>query len=190
VVFAADDALAAAAAVAARDARVARILICTPDKDLAQCVDGTRVVQFDRRARQVRDEDGVRAKFGVSPVSIPDYLALVGDSADGYPGLPGWGAKSASAVLAAYTHLEAIPPAASKWSVPVRGAATLSATLEAHRAEASLFRELATLRLDAPTIATVDDLEWRGPRPEFEGIAQTLGLPSLFSRARGLAARR
>jgi 5'-3' exonuclease len=190
VEFEADDALAAAAALAAADPRVARVLICTPDKDLAQCVDGERVVQFDRRARQVRDEAGVRAKFGVSPVSIPDYLALVGDSADGYPGLPGWGAKSASAVLAAYRHLEAIPARASTWSVTVRSAAALSATLEAQREQASLFRQLATLRLDAPTIASVDDLAWRGPRPEFEAVAHALGQPSLFARARTLAANR
>ena len=123
-------------------------------------------------------------------MSIPDYLALVGDSADGYPGLPGWGAKSAAAVLAAYTHLEAIPSRASAWSVPVRGAATLSATLEAHREQASLFRHLATLRPDAPTIAGVDELEWRGPRPEFEAVARALAQPSLFPRAQALAARR
>ena len=189
VEFEADDALASAALIAARDPRVARVLICTPDKDLAQCVDGERVVQFDRRLRVVRDEAGVRAKFGVSPVSIPDYLALVGDSADGYPGLPGWGAKSAGAVLAAYTHLEAIPAKASQWSTPVRGAAALSATLEAQREQASLFRLLATLRTDAPTIAGVDELAWRGPRPEFEAVARALGQASLFTRAQQLAAR-
>jgi len=189
VEFEADDALASAALIAARDPRVARVLICTPDKDLAQCVDGERVVQFDRRLRVVRDEAGVRAKFGVSPVSIPDYLALVGDSADGYPGLPGWGAKSAGAVLAAYTHLEAIPAKASQWSVPVRGAAALSATLEAQREQASLFRLLATLRTDAPSIAGVDELAWRGPRPEFEAVARALGQASLFTRAQQLAAR-
>jgi 5'-3' exonuclease len=189
VEFEADDALASAALIAARDPRVARVLICTPDKDLAQCVDGERVVQFDRRLRVVRDEAGVRAKFGVSPVSIPDYLALVGDSADGYPGLPGWGAKSAAAVLAAYTHLEAIPAKASLWSTPVRGAAALSATLEAQREQASLFRLLATLRTDAPTIAGVDELAWRGPRPEFEAVARALGQASLFTRAQQLAAR-
>ena len=189
VEFEADDALASAAAIAARDPRVARVLICTPDKDLAQCVEGDKIVQFDRRLRVVRDEAGVRAKFGVSPVSIPDYLSLVGDSADGYPGLPGWGAKSAGAVLAAYTHLEAIPSKASQWSVPVRGAAALSATLEAQREQASLFRLLATLRTDAPTIAGVDELRWQGPRPEFEAVARALGQASLFTRAQQLAAR-
>jgi 5'-3' exonuclease len=189
VEFEADDALASAAMIAARDPRVARVLICTPDKDLAQCVDGERIVQFDRRARLVRDEAGVRAKFGVLPVSIPDYLALVGDAADGYPGLPGWGAKTAAAVLAAYTHLEAIPARASQWTVPVRGAAALSATLEAQREQASLFRLLATLRVDAPTIAGIDELAWRGPRPEFEAVAHALAMPSLFTRARDLASR-
>jgi 5'-3' exonuclease len=189
VEFEADDALAAAAAVAAADPQVARVLICTPDKDLAQCVVGERVVQFDRRARQVRDEAGVVAKFGVAPASIPDYLALVGDSADGYPGLPGWGAKSAAAVLARYGHLEAIPDAVKDWDVSVRGSGTLAATLAAQRDQAMLFRTLATLRTDAPTIESVDALRWRGPRPDFEPLAEALGQRSLYERARTLAAR-
>jgi 5'-3' exonuclease len=189
VEFEADDALAAAASVAASDPRVARVLICTPDKDLAQCVSGERIVQFDRRARQVRDAAGVVAKFGVEPASIPDYLALVGDSADGYPGLPGWGAKSAGAVLARYGRLEQIPERASTWDVDVRGGSKLAATLAAQMEQALLFRTLATLRTDAPTIASVDELRWRGPAPEFEAIAAWLGQPSLFARAQQLAAR-
>ena len=189
VEFEADDALAAAAVVAEADPRVAKVLICTPDKDLAQCVRGDRVLQFDRRARVVRDEAGVVAKFGVPPASIPDYLALVGDSADGYPGLPGWGAKSAGAVLARYGRLEAIPEKASAWDVPVRSGSALAATLAAQREQAVLFRTLATLRPDAPTVADVDELRWRGPAPEFEAIAAWLGQPSLFARAQALASR-
>ena len=189
VEFEADDALAAAAAVAAADPRVARVVICTPDKDLAQCVVGERVIQLDRRLRKARDEAGVIAKFGVPPASIPDYLALVGDSADGYPGLPGWGEKSASAVLARWRHIDAIPERASDWGVSVRGAAALAATLAAHREQARLFRTLATLRLDAPTIAGVDELRWTGPAPEFEAIADWLGQRSLFERAKALAQR-
>jgi len=187
VEFEADDALAAAAAVAAADPRVSRVLICTPDKDLAQCVSGDRVVQFDRRARQMRDEAGIVAKFGVPPASIPDYLALVGDSADGYPGLPGWGAKSAAAVLARYGHIDRIPDRAAAWDVSVRGASALAATLAAQREQALLFRTLATLRIDAPTVTNVDELRWRGPAPEFEAIARWLGQPSLFTRAQALA---
>jgi 5'-3' exonuclease len=189
VEFEADDALAAAAAVAAADPRVARVVICTPDKDLAQCVVGERVIQLDRRLRKARDEAGVIAKFGVPPASIPDYLALVGDSADGYPGLPGWGGKSASAVLARWGHIDAIPERASEWDVSVRGASALAATLAAHREQAALFRTLATLRLDAPTIANVDELRWTGPAPEFEAIADWLGQRSLFERAQALAQR-
>jgi len=190
VEFEADDALAAAAATAAADPHVEQVLICTPDKDLAQCVRGTRVVQFDRRARQVRDEAGVVAKFGVPPASIPDYLALVGDSADGYPGLPGWGAKSAAAVLARYGRLEDIPERASAWDVPVRGAAALSATFNAQREEAELFRVLATLRGDAPAIETVDQLRWTGPRADFEAVTRAIALPSLLTRAQAAAASR
>jgi 5'-3' exonuclease len=161
--FEADDALAAAAAAAARDDRVERVIICTPDKDLAQCVRGTRVVQMNRRTRTIRDDAGVREKFGVSPESIPDYLALVGDSADGYPGLPGWGAKSAAAVLAKFGRLESIPADWREWKVNALGASRLAATLAEERERAFLFRTLATLRTDIPLFDSVDDLRWRGP---------------------------
>src|SRR5712691_12984343 len=162
VEFEADDALAAAAGMAAADARVEQVIVCTPDKDLAQCVRGDRVVQLDRRTRELRDESGVRQKFGVSPVSIPDWLALVGDSADGFPGLPGWGAKSAAAMLARYGHLDQIPDDASAWDVEVRGGAKLATTLAAARPVATLFLDLATLRTNAD-VGTVDEWEWRGP---------------------------
>jgi len=188
--FEADDALAAGAAKAVEDPRVNRVFICTPDKDLAQSVVGTRVVQLDRRARAIRDERGVVGKFGVPPASIPDYLALVGDSADGYPGLPGWGARSAAAVLAKYGHLEAIPGKAADWTVGVRGAGKLAATLDEYRGVAELFRQLATLRTDAPVFTSVDELRWAGPRPEFEGVAARLGSASLFRRAKAIAERR
>jgi 5'-3' exonuclease len=190
VEFEADDAMAAAAATAAADARVGQVVLCTPDKDLAQCVRGDRVVQLDRRTGQVRDEAGVRQKFGVPPVSIPDWLALVGDSADGYPGLPGWGATSASAVLARYGHLEHIPKLAAAWDVAVRGRARLATTLVEQIERALLFRELATLRADAPIGAGVDALRWRGPRAEFAGWAERLGTPALHERATTLAAAR
>jgi 5'-3' exonuclease len=156
--FEADDALAAGAAAAADDSRVDRVYICTPDKDLAQCVRGTRIVQLHRRTRQVVDEAGVVAKFGVAPASIPDYLALVGDAADGFPGLPGWGAKSTAAVLARYGHLEAIPADAREWNVAVAGAARLAQTLADNRERAELFRTLATLRTDIPLFDDVDEL--------------------------------
>ncbi len=188
--FEADDALAAGAARAAEDARVERVFICTPDKDLAQSVAGTRVVQFDRRARQMRDEAGVVLKFGVPQPSIPDYLALVGDSADGYPGLPGWGPKSASVLLGKYGHLEAIPERAAEWAVPVRGAASLAAAFSEYRPQAFLFRDLATLRLDAPVFDSVDVIRWTGPRADFDRVAQTLGAPELAARARAIAAGR
>src|SRR5436853_3444029 len=148
--FEADDALAAGAAMAAADTRVEQVVVCTPDKDLAQCVSGGRVVQLDRRTRELRDESGVEQKFGVAPASIPDWLALMGDSADGYPGLPGWGAKSAAAVLARYDRLEQIPKLAVEWDVPVRGALRLATTLAEQHERALLFRELARLRADAP----------------------------------------
>ena len=167
VEFEADDALAAAAVKAAADPRVAQVRICTPDKDLAQCVSGTRIVQEDRLRRATRDEAGVIAKFGVPPLSIPDYLALVGDSSDGYPGLPGWGAKSASAVLAKFKHLDLIPQDWRTWGVNVRAAA-LSITLEKDRALAMLFRDLATLRTDIPVFDSVEELEWKGPTPAFD----------------------
>jgi len=168
--YEADDALASAAAIAARDPRVGRVLVCTPDKDLAQVVSGTRVVQMDRRARTIRDEAGVVAKFGVPPASIPDYLALVGDAADGYPGLPGWGAKSAAAVLARFGHLEQIPPDSRTWGVNAARPAILSATLEAQRELVLLFRRLATLRTDLPLFSNVDQLLWEGPTPAFADI--------------------
>ena len=170
VEFEADDALAAGAAAAAADPRVEQVLVCTPDKDLAQCVSGTRIVQLDRRRQTIRDEDGVRSKFGVGPASIPDYLAVVGDAADGYPGLPGWGAKSAAAVLARFEHLEAIPDDPRAWGVNVP-AARLAAVLAAERERAFLFRTLATLRTDIPLFTAVDELEWKGETPAFPAFA-------------------
>jgi 5'-3' exonuclease len=184
----ADDALAAAAVVAAADPRVEQVLVCSPDKDLAQCVRGDRVVQLDRRTKEVRNEEGIKAKFGVPPASIPDYLALVGDSADGYPGLPGWGPKAASAALARYGHIEDIPTT-GEWDVPLRGAAKLAETLRERREEALLFRTLATLRTDQPTI-TVDELEYRGPTPEFDGFTTSWRRPALLARAQAIAAGR
>ena len=174
VEFEADDALAAGAALAARDPRVDRVIICTPDKDLAQCVSGTRIVQMDRRSRAIRDEAGVVAKFGVPPASIPDYLALVGDAADGYPGLPGWGAKSAAAVLAKYRKLEAIPADWTEWKVNASGAASLAATLAREHNQVLLFRTLATLRTDIPLFDSVDQLRWTGPRDGFTEVAAHL----------------
>jgi 5'-3' exonuclease len=184
VEFEADDALAAAAAAAALDARVDRVIICTPDKDLAQCVRGTRVVQMDRRARTIRDEAGVIARFGVPPASIPDYLALVGDAADGYPGLPGWGAKSTAAVLARYPHLEDIPDDWRTWGVNAASPARLARVLAEARHDAVLFRTLATLRTDAVT-ASVDQLRWEGPTPAFAPLAARLDAGS--QRATGTA---
>jgi 5'-3' exonuclease len=171
VEYEADDALAAAAAAAARDPRVTRVLICTPDKDLAQCVVGTRVVQLDRRTRTIRDEAGIIAKFGVRPESIPDYLALVGDNADGFPGLQGWGAKSAAAVLAKFVHLESIPADWHAWGVNATRPAALAQTLERARDNAFLFRDLATLRTDIQLFESVDELHWRGPTPAFAPLA-------------------
>jgi 5'-3' exonuclease len=185
----ADDALAAAAAVAAADSRVEQVVIATPDKDLAQCVRDDRVVQLDRRSGQIRNADGVRAAFGVPPASIADYLALVGDSADGFPGLPGWGAKSASVVLAKYGRLEDIPPSEAAWEVSVRGAAKLAATLRERWDEAMLFRKLATLRTDQPRIS-VDQLEYRGPTPAFEPLVASWGRPQLLARALAVRASR
>ena len=190
VEFEADDALAAAAAMAAADARVEQVVVCTPDKDLAQCIRGDRIVQLDRRTRELRDESGVRQKFGVSPASIPDWLALVGDSADGYPGLPGWGARSAATVLARYRHLEHIPERATEWDVSVRGSTRLATTLTEQRERALLFRELATLRADAPIGADVDALRWTGPRAEFAAWAKRLGTSALHERASTLAVAR
>jgi 5'-3' exonuclease len=186
----ADDAMASAAQVAAADPSVDRVVICTPDKDLGQCVVDRRVVQLDRRKRVLIDEEGVRAKFGVGPASIPDYLALVGDSADGFPGLPGFGAKTAAAVLARYEHLEAIPAAAGQWDVSVRGAPKLAVTLVAHHEEALLFRDLATLRREPPVIASVEELRWSGPTSEFAAVASWLEQPALAERAARLAPSR
>jgi 5'-3' exonuclease len=174
VEFEADDALAAGAMAAAADPRVERVFICTPDKDLAQSVAGTRIVQLNRRTNEVRDEAGVVAKFGVSPKSIPDYLALVGDSADGYPGLPGWGAKSASAVLARFEHIEQIPADSRDWHVNAASAPTLARTLEDNRELALLFRGLATLRTDIPLFTSVDELLWHGPTPAFSELGPRL----------------
>lgn len=177
----ADDALGAAAAVAAADERVERVVICTPDKDLAQCV-GDKVVQFDRRAGTVRDADGVLEKYGVPPESIPDWLALVGDSADGFPGLAGWGAKTAAAVLRRYGHLEHIPDAPGQWDLPgVRGVAKLAATLAAERELAMLFRDLATLRTDAD-VGSVDDWAWHGPTPALAEWCERVDAPDVAAK--------
>ena len=172
--FEADDALAAAAAIAAADSRVDRVVICTPDKDLGQCVRGTRVVQLIRRTRVILDESGIVAKFGVLPESIPDYLALVGDSSDGYPGLRGWGPKSAAAVLAKFRHLEAIPEDPLGWGVNANNAGGLAATLARERDRAFLFRDLATLRTAIPLFTSIDALEWNGPTDAFPALAARL----------------
>jgi 5'-3' exonuclease len=174
VEFEADDALAAGAAAAAWDSRVERVIICTPDKDLAQCVSGTRVVQLNRRTGVTIDWAGVVKKFGVVPASIPDYLALVGDSADGYPGLRGWGAKSSAAVLAKFLHLESIPKDWREWHVNVAGASGLAATLVREWDHAVRFRTLATLRTDIALFEDVEQLRWKGQTPEFEAIAARL----------------
>ncbi|HEX5097122.1 MAG TPA: 5'-3' exonuclease H3TH domain-containing protein [Acidimicrobiia bacterium] len=184
----ADDALASAARVAAADERVEQVIICTPDKDLGQCVGG-KVVQLDRRREILIDAEGVREKFGVPPASIPDWLALVGDSADGFPGLPGWGAKSAATVLDRYGHIEAIPDDAKQWDVTVRGAEKLANTLATGRAVADRFKVLATLVLDAP-VGTVDDWEWRGPTPELKAWAERFDSPALLTRAEKLTRQR
>jgi 5'-3' exonuclease len=174
VEFEADDALASGAAIAARDARVEHVIICTPDKDLGQCVRGTRVVQLNRRTRVTLDAEGVIKKFGVAPASIPDYLALVGDAADGYPGLPGWGAKSTAAVLAKFGHIESIPPDSREWRVDVANAGSLARTLAGERDHAMLFRMLATLRTDIALFEDVEELRWRGPGPDFETLGARL----------------
>ncbi len=179
----ADDALAAAAAVAADDPRVERVLIVTPDKDLGQCVRGTRVVQYDRRKDEIVDEAAVTAKFGVPPASIADYLALVGDAADGYPGLPGWGAKSAATVLAKFGTIEQIPASSGDWGLPgLRGAEKLAVTLRQQMADALLFKVIATVAVDVP-VGSVDEWQWRGPTPEFAAMAAQLGAPDLADRA-------
>jgi 5'-3' exonuclease len=172
----ADDALASAALKAAEDPRVAKVIICSPDKDFAQCVRGSRIVQLDRVRRTVRDEAGVIARFGVPPVSIPDYLALVGDTSDGFPGLPGWGAKSAATVLAKFGHIDAIPDDYAAWGLKVTRGAALAATLTRDRDLARLFRQLATLRTDVPVFETVDELEWKGPTPALPALRRRLAL--------------
>ena len=186
----ADDALASAAATAAADPAVEQVLILSPDKDLAQCVQGRRIVQVDRRHRVTVDEDGVVAKYGVPPASIPDWLALVGDSADGFPGLPGWGAKTAAAVLAAHGHLGDIPDAPGQWRVTVRGAPKLAAVLAQGREAAELFLDLATLRIDPSLLGSVAELEWRGPTDAFPVLATRMGVPQMADRARAIAAHR
>ena len=189
VEFEADDALGAAAALAAADDRVHRVLICTPDKDLGQCVGG-KVVQLDRRKGTISGPDEVAEKFGVGPESIADYLGLVGDTADGFPGLPGWGAKSAATVLARYGHLEDIPTDPSTWDVTVRGAAKLGATLAEQFDDALLFRMIATIRTEAPTVDDVEELRWTGPRPELAEVADRLDAGALVARAEKLAEAR
>jgi 5'-3' exonuclease len=191
VEFECDDALATAAARFAAAPVVDRVVVCSPDKDLAQCVQGDRVVCFDRMRRKCLDERGVIEKFGVAPRSIPDWLALVGDSADGYPGIPRWGAKSAAAVLGVYEKLEAIPPEASAWRAAVRGAPALAASLTTHRTEAFLFRQLATLRVDAPLAESLDDLLWRGPDTvALAALAAEWGDGAIVERAARLASQR
>ena len=190
VEYEADDAMAAAAVVAAADDRVDQVRICTPDKDLGQCVVGDRIVQLDRRKGVVLDAEAVRAKFGVMPESIPDYLGLVGDSADGFPGLAGWGAKSAAKVLARYVHLEDIPADGADWDVDVRGCAKLALTLRDQFDLALLFRRIATVETDAPTMASVDDLRWTGPQREAAAFVERIEAPGLLTRAIALAQQR
>ena len=182
----ADDAIATALARFGSDPRLEAVIVCSVDKDLAQLVEGDRVVLRDRMRKVTYDEPGVIAKFGVRPTSIPDYLALVGDSSDGYPGLPGWGAKSAAAVLARWEHLEAIPASALEWDVPLRNASRLAATLEQQRAEAYLYKRLAILNRDAAideVTPSLDDLEWQGvPRDEFLALCEELGFDRIRER--------
>jgi 5'-3' exonuclease len=185
----ADDALGAAAKVAAADPRVEQVLIVTPDKDLGQCVTGTRVVQFDRRKREIIDEAGIIEKFGIPPASIPDYLGLVGDTADGFPGLPGWGAKSAARVLARYGNIEQIPASVGEWDLPgMRGIEKLAATLRDQLDVALLFRRIATVELDVD-VGTVDEWKWTGPTTRFAAVAEHIGAPDLVGRAERSAAR-
>jgi 5'-3' exonuclease len=192
----ADDALASAAAVLEGDARAEQVLICTPDKDLGQCVRGTRVVCLDRRKGAIVDEDAVTARFGVGPASVPDWLALVGDSADGFPGVPGWGPKAASAVLGRYATLEAIPPRASAWEVrlPAARAVSLASALAANLEAARLFKELATCVVRPELLpagpAALDSLRWAGPTAELEALSERLGAPGLARRAHQLADHR
>lgn len=192
VEFEADDALAAAATALSQDRRVERVIICTPDKDLAQCVRGERIVQLNRRTRATLDHAGVIRKFGVSPESIPDYLALVGDAADGYPGLPGWGAKSTAAILAKFGRIENIPADSSEWTVNEISAGSLAATLAGNRDLALLFKSLATLRTDIALFEDVEQLRWKGPSPAFEAIGRRLDAavtgPKRNGRSVGLSA--
>ncbi len=189
VEYEADDAMAAIASVASTDDRVNKVLLCTPDKDLAQCVDGDRVVQFDRRNNRVLNSAAVVKKYGVEPASIPDYLALMGDSADGFPGLSGWGAKTSATLLARYKTIEQIPTAAGKWDITVRGSTRLADTLKAGIADALLFKKLATLAVDAPTVDNVDELAWSGPGDELAKMAVVFDAPDLVKRVEKLAAR-
>ena len=189
VYFEADDALASAAAKSAQDARVDRVMICTPDKDLAQCVVGTRVVQMDRRRDIVRDEAGVLEKFGVKPQTIPDYLAVVGDSADGFPGVAGWGTKAAAQVLSRYPHLEDIPKDWRHWDPLIRRARPLSESLFGEWNDALLFRTLATLRLDVPVFETVEELCWEGPAASFELCCKRLKAPDLLRRTLAISSK-
>src|ERR1700674_2718150 len=182
VYYEADDALASAAAKAAQDEQVGQVIICTPDKDLGQCIVGTRVVQLDRRQNTVRDEAGVITKFGVTPQSIPDYLAVVGDSADGFPGVTGWGAKASALVLSRYTHLEIIPKDWRQWHASIRRARVLSESLFSAWNDALLFRTLATLRLDVPVFDTVEDLHWQGPRDSFAEQCRRMNAVNLLDR--------
>jgi 5'-3' exonuclease len=188
--YEADDALASAAAKAAQDDRVAQVLVCTPDKDLSQCIVGTRVVQLDRRRDIERDEAGVVVKFGVKPQSIPDYLAVVGDNADGFPGVSGWGPKAAAATLSLYAHLEDIPKDWKEWHPSIRKARLLSESLSKMWDDALLFRTLATLRLDVPVFDTVEDLGWKGPRPDFEEHCRRMKSPDLLRRAKAAGSGR
>jgi 5'-3' exonuclease len=181
--YEADDAMASAAVKAARDERVRQVIVCTPDKDLAQCVVGSRVVQLDRRRGILRDEAGVQEKWGVSPESIPDYLAVVGDSADGFPGLPGWGPKAAALTFSRYPHLEGVPKDWRQWHPSIRGAQRLSGVLMEQWSNAILYRTLATLILDVPVFETVDELQWKGPGPEFERYCERIQFPGLHARA-------
>lgn len=190
VEYEADDALASAAAKAAADAHVNQVIICTPDKDLSQCVVGTRVVQLDRRHEAIRDEAGVVARFGVKPESIPDYLSLVGDSADGFPGIAGWGPKSASLILSGYGHLEDIPKSWKEWPPSIRSAFRLSTSLFNSWDDALLFRVLATLRLDVPVFESVDELQWKGPLSSFGEQCERMNSPNLLDRALSAARKR
>lgn len=183
VEFEADDALASAAAKASLDERVEQVIICTPDKDLGQCVVGSRIVQLDRRREILRDENGIVEKFGVKPKSIPDFLAVVGDTADGYPGLPGWGMKAAALALSQYENLEAIPKDWQKWHPSIRRARALAESLFSDWEDALLFRKLATLRLDVPVFSDLDELRWTSPRADFGVVCERLGVPELAKRA-------